>query len=127
MSEEIKYMKLDENDIDMSPNDFKEMNYIEFVKNGYLQEANRRFFHPLGLALAVVTNEDDTNGYYTVVDRRECPEGCTFDFESSELFPEDKLKEVQRKYKVFQEDYRIRSNYRLKKLGFVREPMIEGN
>ncbi len=29
----------------------------EFRDEGYLQEANRRFFHPLGLALEVVTDE----------------------------------------------------------------------
>lgn len=34
------------------------MDLDEFRTAGYLQEVNRRFFHPLGLALAVETDDD---------------------------------------------------------------------
>ena len=37
----------------------KKMDIEEFVEFGYLQEANRRFFHPLGLQLEVKMGEDD--------------------------------------------------------------------
>ena len=38
------------------------MKYIdidEFIREGYLQEVNHRFLHPLGLALAVEAEVDD--------------------------------------------------------------------
>lgn len=34
----------------------KKMDIQEFVDEGYLQEVNRRFFHPMGMALEVVTD-----------------------------------------------------------------------
>jgi hypothetical protein len=36
--------------------DMKKMDIGEFLEKGYLQEANRLFFHPLGLALTVEDN-----------------------------------------------------------------------
>ena len=45
----------------------------ELISEGYLQEANRRFFHPLGLALAV-----DSDGALLVLDARDDPEGIVF-------------------------------------------------
>ena len=38
--------------------DVKYIDIKEFVSNGFLQEANRQFFHPLGLALEVRVNGD---------------------------------------------------------------------
>jgi hypothetical protein len=37
----------------MKKKEIKMMDIGEFVENGYLQEANRIFFHPLGLAMSV--------------------------------------------------------------------------
>lgn len=57
----------------------KHIDIKEFCEHGYLQEANRRFFHPLGLALEVTI--DDETGEETlsgVWDYREDPEGMTF-------------------------------------------------
>ena len=44
---------------------------------GYLQEVNRRFFHPLGLALAL-TIDDKTAMSAEVWDERDDPEGWFF-------------------------------------------------
>ena len=44
------------------------MKYIdvnEFIEEGYLQELNRRFLHPLGLALTVAADADDETGETT--------------------------------------------------------------
>lgn len=62
-NEPIKYMDLD-----------------EFADSGFLQEANRMFFHPLGLALEVSDADQDYH-YDTlrVWDYREDPEGVTFE------------------------------------------------
>lgn len=51
----------------------------EFRERGYLQEANRQFFHPLGLALEITV--DDETGEETlsgVWDYRSDPEGIVF-------------------------------------------------
>ena len=81
------------------------MDLKEFIEKGYLQEANRRFFHPLGLALAVNKKEDGSYEFDSVWDSRDDPEGFVFgdftdeDFEKAEqVFREwdEKAKERQR-------------------------------
>ena len=58
----------------------KTINIQEFQRLGYLQEVNRRFFHPLGLALAVDDPEDGTSWTLgSIWDEREDPEGWFFD------------------------------------------------
>lgn len=51
----------------------------EFRARGYLQELNRRFLHPLGLALEVVREDDGTERLGGVWDARADPEGIAFD------------------------------------------------
>lgn len=58
----------------------KHLDIKEFREHGYLQEVNRQFFHPLGLALEV--NVDEKTGEETlggIWDYREDPEGIYFD------------------------------------------------
>ena len=47
----------------------------ELQEAGYLQEVNRQFFHPLGLALAV---DHDGKAPLMVLDNRDDPEGMFF-------------------------------------------------
>lgn len=54
------------------------MDVAEFARRGYLQEVNRRFLHPLGLALAVDMTEDGTATIAGVWDARDDPEGFIF-------------------------------------------------
>lgn len=57
------------------------MNYMdikEFLDAGFLQEANRQFFHPLGLALEVVVEKDGSHSLGGVWDYRSDPEGMVF-------------------------------------------------
>ncbi len=57
----------------------KHIDIKEFRERGYLQEANRQFFHPLGLALEITV--DDDTGEETlsgVWDYRDDPEGIVF-------------------------------------------------
>lgn len=61
------------------------MDITEFREAGYLQEANRVFFHPLGLALEVVIDVD--SGRETlegIWDCRDDPEGILFNDLSGE-------------------------------------------
>ena len=66
----------------------EDMKYIDiekFVDEGYLQEVNRQFFHPLGLALTVTAETDDETGEPVgpwslagIRDVRDDPEGMIF-------------------------------------------------
>ena len=50
-----------------------------FMEMGFLQEVNREFFHPLGLALRVRANEDGRWVLDCVADYMSDPEGVYFD------------------------------------------------
>lgn len=55
------------------------MDVSEFREKGYLQELNRRFLHPLGLALSVTIEEDGTERFGELIDHRDDPEGIVFE------------------------------------------------
>jgi hypothetical protein len=59
-------------------NDVKRMTPKEFRQAGYLQELNRCFLHPLGLALEVVVNADGTEHFNGLWDCRDDPEGIVY-------------------------------------------------
>jgi len=59
--------------------DLKYIDAKEFMDIGFLQEANRLFFHPRGLAMEVVKNDDGTYRYGKIWDYRDDPEGIIFD------------------------------------------------
>ena len=59
--------------------------------DGYLQEANRQFFHPLGIALEL----DPATGIIKVWDYRDDPEGIAFDEKVHLKLKADRLKEIQ--------------------------------
>ena len=57
------------------------VNYLdlgEFVDLGFLQEVNRQFFHPLGLALEVTIEDDGRTWLSGIWDYRDDPEGIRF-------------------------------------------------
>jgi hypothetical protein len=58
--------------------DLEHMDIAEFVSEGYLQEVNRQFFHPLGLALEVTVEDDGSTHISGVWDGRDDPEGFIF-------------------------------------------------
>ena len=55
------------------------MSIADFRRLGYLQEANRHFFHPLGLALEVTIDEDGTERLSGIWDWRDDLEGIYYD------------------------------------------------
>jgi len=57
----------------------KRMPIKEFREFGFLQEVNRQFFHPIGLALEVLVDEDGNEYLGGVWDCRDDPEGIKFD------------------------------------------------
>lgn len=69
----------------------------EFRELGFLQEVNRQFFHPRGLALEVILGADGEERLGGIWDYREDPEGILF----SDLSGEEcaaKRDRVQREY-----------------------------
>jgi hypothetical protein len=90
----------------------------EFAASGLLQEVNRQFFHPLGLALAV-GHDDETDEWKLVgiLDGRDDPEG----FEFRDLTPA----QADRGRAIVAEQER-RLAIRRERLGFGVEPLPEG-
>lgn len=58
--------------------EIKRIDIKEFRAFGYLQEANRLFFHPLGLALEVSIEADGSERLGGVWDYRDDPEGMCY-------------------------------------------------
>ena len=60
----------------------KDISPREFADFGYLQEANRLFFHPLGLALHVTLHEPGNEGddRFGIADWRAEPDGGIMDY-----------------------------------------------
>lgn len=100
----------------LAEKDSRYMDLKEFRNNGFLLEANRQFFHPLGLALTVYYDDNDplnTGGADTeaepvglfLQDYRDDPEGFGF----AEFTEEDKEKAAKvEKLKQSKEEARIK-------------------
>jgi len=72
--------------------EIRRMPVSEFVTLGYLQELNRRFLHPLGLALEVEIEEDGDVRFGGVWDYRDDPEGMAFsDFSADDVARGDRI------------------------------------
>lgn len=59
--------------------DIQRIDIAEFRRLGYVQEINRRFLHPLGLAIEVVIDDDGNESLGGVWDYRDDPEGIHYD------------------------------------------------
>jgi len=99
----------------------KIMSIEDFVELGYLQELNRQFLHPLGLALQVYV---DANGRYRftegVVDCRDNLEGMYFDYKGSD---KKRIDTATTKAKYVRRELEKRTPVRVDKLGFGIEPI----
>lgn len=96
----------------MNSEEVPKMSVKEFRAFGYLQELNRRFLHPLGLALEVVIGLDGEEHFGEVWDGREDPTG--FIYGPDTMLPE----KAQRVYT----EMGAREHLRYKKYGFVIQP-----
>jgi len=85
----------------------------QFQNLGYLQEVNRNFLHPLGLALAVQTYDDGSTGF-TVWDCRD--EGICFAWDGD---PE----EAWGKAEAVRMEHELRSVPRIMALGYLIQPL----
>ena len=117
----------------------KKINYMdikEFREKGYLQEANRRFFHPLGLALYIEQNDGnrfkvffyylkialkhlfntETEIIAGVWDYREDPEGNIFDYKNSD---NERIKNSIKKSNYIDGEIRTRIEIRTALFGYT--------
>lgn len=62
----------------------KKINIKEFRENGYLQEVNRRFLHPLGLAIEITVDADGEESMSGIWDYRNDKEGIYYDIKNSD-------------------------------------------
>ena len=109
----------------MTDEEIKRMDIAEFRDAGYLQEVNRQFLHPLGLALELARDVDDDTGekgpwrISGVWDYRDDPEGMMYDPE--ELSSDD----GKAKAKRISAERAEKAVIRAKKLGFIIQPMCD--
>ena len=90
----------------------KTMTWDEFHKQGYLQEMNRQFLHPLGLSFALKV-EDDVRSFHTIFDHRDSQENLIF---------KPGLLDTKLKAKVEREQEE-RGQVRLTRMGFIIQPI----
>lgn len=99
--------------------EIKRMNIKEFRESGYLQEVNRRFLHPLGLALEVTIEEETGEEYISGVwDYREDEEGIYYDFKNS---TQERIEKAQKKAKLIDDEIAKRKDKRIEILGSIIE------
>ena len=97
--------------------DIKRMTVEEFRRLGFLQELNRQFLHPLGLALEVIINDDGSESFGEVWDYRSDAEGIRF-AEISEI-------DVA-KGELIERMQRAKAMERESLLGYNIQPLIKG-
>lgn len=56
----------------------KKLSAKQFRELGYLQELNRRFLHPLGMALEIIQDDSGNEVFGEVWDLRDDPEGIIY-------------------------------------------------
>lgn len=72
----------------------KRIDIKEFREEGFLQEVNRQFFHPLGLALEVLIDDETSQTVLGGIwDYRDDEEGMFF---ADNMIDEDKIKRVEK-------------------------------
>lgn len=77
----------------------KQISAQEFREAGFLQEANRLFFHPRGLALSVMVGDDGrTTAFGEVWDYRDDPEGLVYAEEDLDGAKADAVDEELRRH-----------------------------
>jgi len=107
----------------MKAEDIKRIDIAEFRKEGYLQELNRRFLHPLGLALEVVIDEETKKEKLGGIwDSRDDEEGIHYDIANSD---QDRKNRFKKNFEDIERSLDLRKESRMKALGYFIEPALE--
>jgi hypothetical protein len=98
----------------------KQIDIKEFREKGYLQELNRNFLHPLGLALEIAIFEDGTEKLNGICDYRNDKEGVYYDIANSDTQRIEKFKQNQ---KFIESEIKKRIQKRKELFGNFIEPI----
>lgn len=90
----------------------KRLDFDTLREDGYLQEVNRTFFHPLGLALAIEIGHDGV-WRLCVLDAREDPEGFMFDGDNGLAEKANNINQIAS----------TRREARVRAIGFWKQPI----
>ena len=101
-------------------NDIKKMTVKEFRKLGYLQELNRKFLHPLGLALEVSIGDDNVESLSGIWDFRDDDEGIQYGLINSD---NNRIKKFNDKANYIESEMKRILPTRINALGFEIEPI----
>lgn len=101
--------------------EIKKIEIKEFREKGYLQELNRRFLHPLGLALEILIENDGSEKLGGIWDYRNDLEGIYYDYANSNTERQNKF--IKNK-EFIDNEFNIRNKNRKNILGFDIEPII---
>jgi len=99
----------------MATKKIKKMGVKEFRELGLLQEVNRKFLHPMGLALEVVIEKNGKERFGRVWDYRDDPEGMAF---APGIINPEKAKTVRNLFEAHRKN-------RMKKFGWHTQPVKE--
>ena len=92
----------------------KTMSIDEFVKEGYLQEVNRRLLHPMGVSLDLNSNAS------SIIDARDDIEGLYYDYIE---MSEDEQMTMRARFDNIEDVIKKRKHKRKHILGFIIEPI----
>lgn len=92
----------------------------DFREKGYLQEVNRQFLHPLGLALSVTINEDGSEYLNGILDYRDEPCGIIYDLENLD---KNKIEDFKLKMDFIEKEFNRTIKSRIDKLGYGVEQL----
>lgn len=107
-------------EIELERSQVKRMSPKEFQELGFLQELNRCFLHPLGLALEILVSDDGEDAVFgDVWDYRDDPEGILF---SEKTLAAPEAKEKSERVRFLQES---KTTERKVRLGWVVQPIPE--
>lgn len=101
-------------------NEVKRIDIKEFREMGFLQELNRQFLHPLGLALEVVIDDKDgSEKLGGVWDYRDDPEGMLY--QKDMTYAPDFIRKID----TIDELRRQKAEVRRRKFGYVVQPAYD--
>lgn len=100
--------------------DIKRIGIKEFRESGYLQELNRQFLHPLGLALEVEVDKDGAEQLGGIWDYRGDKEGIYYNLKESN---EERLTKFSKNAQFIETERSARSGFRKFLFDSIIEPI----
>ncbi|MFW6310688.1 MAG: hypothetical protein ACOC1K_00470 [Nanoarchaeota archaeon] len=102
----------------MDTNNIKFINIREFREKGYLQELNRNFLHPLGLALSIKIDDDGNECLGGIWDYRNDKGGIYYNLSESN---KDRIEKFEKNRIFIENEFEKRKEKRIEVLGSIIE------